>query len=219
MPDISSDPEEERLKQAGLAASKDEDSGSRFSMGNIDDPTSEAYKRFGAGRGRASAIVPRPSIPYTPPEGKIVPRPSIPYTPPEPEYRSDPYVAMTQAQRDARPTLEEATAKRLASEKQPAAKTPVVSAAELKSSGFDNLRDYLNNKRGLSRKKDKDPTAGNAKDKAAQAAIDSIDPGSDYWKSGKATVDRQNAEAGRYAKGGSVKGWGKARGARAAKIV
>lgn len=42
-------------KEAGLKASKDEDVGffKRLRMGNIDDPNSEAYKRFGAGRGRS----------------------------------------------------------------------------------------------------------------------------------------------------------------------
>lgn len=42
-------------KEAGLKASKDEDVGffQRLRMGNIDDPSSEAYKRFGAGRGRS----------------------------------------------------------------------------------------------------------------------------------------------------------------------
>lgn len=42
-------------KEAGLKASKDENVGflARMRMGNIDDPNSEAYKRFGAGRGKA----------------------------------------------------------------------------------------------------------------------------------------------------------------------
>lgn len=42
-------------KEAGLKSSKDEDVGffKRLRMGNIDDPSSEAYKRFGAGRGRS----------------------------------------------------------------------------------------------------------------------------------------------------------------------
>jgi hypothetical protein len=42
-------------KDAGLKSSKDEDVGffQRLRMGNIDDPSSEAYKRFGAGRGKA----------------------------------------------------------------------------------------------------------------------------------------------------------------------
>jgi hypothetical protein len=42
-------------KEAGLKSSKDEDVGffQRLRMGNIDDPSSEASKRFGAGRGKA----------------------------------------------------------------------------------------------------------------------------------------------------------------------
>ena len=49
------DPKEAADKEAGLKASKDEDVGffKRLRMGNIDDPSSEAYKRFGAGRGRS----------------------------------------------------------------------------------------------------------------------------------------------------------------------
>jgi hypothetical protein len=45
-------------KAAGLEASKDDKVGflERLRMGNIDDPGSEAYKRFGAGRGRAARI-------------------------------------------------------------------------------------------------------------------------------------------------------------------
>jgi hypothetical protein len=52
------DPKEAADKEAGLKASKDDDIGflQRLRMGNIDDPSSEAYKRFGAGRGRASAM-------------------------------------------------------------------------------------------------------------------------------------------------------------------
>jgi hypothetical protein len=45
-------------KAAGLAASKDDSVGffERMRMGNIDDPNSEAYRRFGAGRGRARQV-------------------------------------------------------------------------------------------------------------------------------------------------------------------
>ena len=48
------DPKESADKEAGLKASKGEDVGffKRLRMGNIDDPNSEAYKQFGAGRGR-----------------------------------------------------------------------------------------------------------------------------------------------------------------------
>ena len=51
-------PKEAADKEAGLKASKGEDVGffKRLRMGNIDDPSSEAYKRFGAGRGRADRI-------------------------------------------------------------------------------------------------------------------------------------------------------------------
>jgi hypothetical protein len=44
-------------KRRGLKASEGEKVGflERIRMGNIDDPTSEAYKRLGAGRGRATA--------------------------------------------------------------------------------------------------------------------------------------------------------------------
>ena len=64
--------EESTAKQRGLDVSnKEKPVGffERIRMGNIDDPSSEAYKRFGAGRGRAAAAaeeerpapVPRPS--------------------------------------------------------------------------------------------------------------------------------------------------------------
>lgn len=45
-------------KEEGLKASKDEKVGflERLRMGNIDDPNSEAYRRFGAGRGKAERV-------------------------------------------------------------------------------------------------------------------------------------------------------------------
>jgi hypothetical protein len=99
------------------------------------------------------------------------------------------------------------------------AKQRVVGKKELEDSGL-SLRDFLNKERGLTRRKSADPTAGEAKDKAAQAAADKIDPGKDdaggrakmlrqnseiksrtglspaaYVRSGKATVDIQDDEA------------------------
>jgi len=62
--------EESAAKQRGLDISnKEKPVGffERIRMGNIDDPSSEAYKRFGAGRGR-------PPLPPLPPR-KIVPAP------------------------------------------------------------------------------------------------------------------------------------------------
>lgn len=48
---------EEDFKKKGLESSKDDRVGffERLRMGNIDSPNSEAYKRFGAGRGRMDA--------------------------------------------------------------------------------------------------------------------------------------------------------------------
>ena len=66
-------------------------------------------------------------------------------------------------------------------EEQPKAeksKSRTVSKKELEASGL-SLRDFLNRERGLSRRKEKDPTAGNSPDKAAQEAADAIDPGRD----------------------------------------
>jgi hypothetical protein len=50
-------------KKRGLAASNKEGSVGffeRLRMGNIDDPKSEAYKRFGAGRGKQRLLKPQP---------------------------------------------------------------------------------------------------------------------------------------------------------------
>jgi hypothetical protein len=82
-------------KAAGLEASNKEKSTGffeRLRMGNIDDPNSEAYKRFGAGRGRAdrAANVPVEDKSFTPVE-----------------YRRDFFGEMTQKEKDARPSHEE----------------------------------------------------------------------------------------------------------------
>jgi len=71
--------EESKAKQRGLDISnKEAPIGffERLRMGNIDDPTSEAYKRLGAGRGRSEAPAEKAeSAPEAP--AKIIPRPSI----------------------------------------------------------------------------------------------------------------------------------------------
>ena len=79
----------------------------------------------------------------------------------------------------------------------------IVSKKELEASGL-SLRDFLNKERGLTRRKETDPTKGEAKDKAAQEAADAIDPGSNmmfkdvarnqYRDSGKEMVDKQDSE-------------------------
>jgi len=57
-------------------------------------------------------------------------------------------------------------------------KSNIVTKEELAKSGL-SLRDYMNKQQGLTRRKEKDPTAGDSPDKAAQAAADAIDPGRD----------------------------------------
>jgi hypothetical protein len=57
-------------------------------------------------------------------------------------------------------------------------KKRTVSKKELEDSGL-SLRDFLNRERGLKRRKEQDPTAGDSPDKAAQEAADAIDPGRD----------------------------------------
>ena len=72
------DPKEAAAKEAGLKASKGEDVGffERMRMGNIDQPGSEAYNRFGAGRGRAT---PAPAAPVAPAAPAVAPAvPSMP---------------------------------------------------------------------------------------------------------------------------------------------
>ena len=64
--------EESAAKQRGLDMSNKEAPVGffeRIRMGNIDDPSSEAYKRFGAGRGRAAAEedAPKPQVVARPP--------------------------------------------------------------------------------------------------------------------------------------------------------
>jgi hypothetical protein len=104
-----------------------------------------------------------------------------------------------------------------------APKSRVVSKKELEDSGM-SLRDYLNNKRGLKRRAERDPTAGDSPDKAAQEAADAIDPGRDmrtprYTPPGSApkqTTQKPKAKVfspdrpdnsfpgSKFAKGGSV---------------
>ena len=68
------DPKEAAAKEAGLKASRGDDVGffQRLRMGNIDDPSSEAYKRFGAGRGRSETPAATPTEVERP---RPVPRP------------------------------------------------------------------------------------------------------------------------------------------------
>lgn len=130
-------------KRRGLAASKGESVGffERLRMGNIDDPKSEAYKRFGAGRGQAETAKEKAAI-------KAYKGPS------EPEFGSpdspSPFTGSTGSAAPAKAAPAKAAAKK-------PAKAPIVTKEQLKASGFDNLRDYLNAQRGLTRRGEKSP--------------------------------------------------------------
>jgi len=80
-------------KKRGLEASKDEKVGffERLRMGNIDDPKSEAYKRFGAGRGaveRDKSMAPAPQPIRSTDSGKGVPGFGAPMLPKPVEERA-----------------------------------------------------------------------------------------------------------------------------------
>jgi hypothetical protein len=139
--------EEAAAKQRGLDESnKEKPVGffERIRMGNIDDPSSEAYKRFGAGRGRSS-----PAAEEDGPQP--VARPSAK---PNPIFAAD---EMQQRAKEEGAKISEgerisnmpASAKPVAPVK--AEKAKVVTKAELEKSGM-SLRDYLNKQQGLTRK-------------------------------------------------------------------
>lgn len=76
-------------KKRGLEASKDEKVGffERLRMGNIDDPKSEAYKRFGAGRGAAERAKTTTPVDTGTSYGMGFPGIGAPVIPKEPESR------------------------------------------------------------------------------------------------------------------------------------
>jgi hypothetical protein len=125
-------------KKRGLAASNKEGSVGffeRLRMGNIDDPKSEAYKRFGAGRGKAEAAKQRAAM------GSKEDR--------ERDSREAAIAGPLKSQAAA-PMEDKKPAK--------AASNPaIVTIEQLKASRFDNLRDYLNDKRGLTRRGESSP--------------------------------------------------------------
>jgi hypothetical protein len=135
-------------KQAGLAASnKEAPMGlfERLRMGNIDDPRSEAYRRLGAGRGRAERI----------PVADVTPTPVSRSQSAPPEEAMDELEAANKREPiavEAGPRSEAAPQARKTVAQAPKAIAKPVKAA----------------------KPEYDPTAGEAKDKAAQAAADAM---------------------------------------------
>jgi len=181
---------------------------SRITAGNIDDPKSEAYKKYGAGRDAVKADVPVPTAPAEKPKPQAVARPlaSLPAKPrPTERALSDEMYSDTGSKTGFGADETKYDVRRLKAgesddifvklpplpamtkfpETESAKNKPrVVSKKELEDSGFDNLRDYLNDKKGLSRK---------SSDKHAEARKN--------LSSGKKRID----EGGKpYRSGGSV---------------
>lgn len=139
------DPKEAAAKEAGLTASKGDDVGffQRLRMGNIDDPSSEAYKRFGAGRGR--------STPQADPDAPALTRTiATAAAAPSTALSDDMYSDF--GPRAGRSSSETSTSTRSTATKPASSdKTKTVTKAELEKSGL-SLRDYLNKQQGLTRK-------------------------------------------------------------------
>jgi hypothetical protein len=124
-------------KKRGLAASNKEGSVGffeRLRMGNIDDPKSEAYKRFGAGRGKAETAKTKAST-----IDQIGER-----------ERREEAIAGPLKRQAAAPMEDKKPAKA-------ASKPAIVTEEQLKASRFDNLRDYLNDQQGLTRRGESSP--------------------------------------------------------------
>lgn len=79
------------------------------------------------------------------------------------------------------PNIDDATRARAlewGKDKNAPTKPRIVGKKELEDSGL-SLRDFLNKERGLTRRRDPDPTAGNARNKKEQDDADAVDPGKD----------------------------------------
>ena len=179
-------------KKRGLSVSKGEKVGflERLRMGNIDDPKSEAYKRFGAGRGKAETAKEKAAI-------KSYKGPS------EPGFGSlDSPSPFTGSTGETKSPAKSAMPK-------PKPKNRIVTEEELKKSGFDNLRDYLNDRRGLKRRVKKDSEGKTASGMSREARGVKDDSMSDKDRL-RAQLDsaKESSQAGRYGtmkRGGVVK--------------
>jgi hypothetical protein len=150
------DDQEAADKAAGLEASNKEKSTGffeRLRMGNIDDPNSEAYKRFGAGRGRAERV---------PVEDKSFTSAEAPAITSRSEGMGGVNAAI-QARKNAE----------AAGEPQASGDASVAEAMASKPDRVPSPRITIPTKPASKpAAKEFDPTAGEAKDKAAQAAAD-----------------------------------------------
>ena len=190
-------------KRRGLEVSAGEKVGflKRLRMGNIDDPKSEAYRQFGAGRGatvvRGNTEDDAASLEKTGGFGKA----AVAEAAKRPTYK-----ASTPA-----PKAQTSTAKPEAPKK-----APIVTKEQMKKAGFDNLRDYLNAQRGLKRR-DK-PTTKRYMDKKSDDDLAYRAPrmGDAGFMAKRMTPDEVKAESmrnklnavygeGSFKKGGMVK--------------
>ena len=142
--------DEAKAKARGLEISnKEKPAGflERIRAGNIDQPGSEAYNRFGAGRGRSET----PAV--APPEAER-PRPV-----PRPPAYPNPIFAAGLEQGKRQPSGDASVAEDYSGPRTKpivtgtASKPRIVSKKELEDSGM-NLRDFLNKERGLTRRKE-----------------------------------------------------------------
>ena len=186
----------------------------RIRAGNIDDPSSEAYKRFGAGRGRTTS----PSATTAENKSQIVPR--IPPSPrmPAPNEESGKMQNLISAGSDFssrsqdegyRPNAGTASERAMlegafdsgkitenTSPRTKPSKPAIVTKEQMAKEGFDNLRDYLNAKQGLKRRKEKDSTP---------KLIDAKNIRSDVRFDDEGLIDPKNIRSGAGMKsGGSV---------------
>lgn len=144
--------DEAAQKKRGIASADKVGFFKRIRMGNIDDPSSEAYKKLGAGRGRS---IPEAS--------------KIPYTETDDAKNLDKAAMREKSEvTDERDARETAIASRPRRAPPTTGKAPIVTKEQMKKEGFDNLRDYLNNQRKLTRRKD----SAKAEPAKAKAALD-----------------------------------------------
>jgi hypothetical protein len=126
-------------KKRGLAASNKEGSVGffeRLRMGNIDDPKSEAYKRFGAGGGKAETAKTKAST-----SDQIGDR-----------ERMEAFIAGPLKRQAAAPWKIRSLLKLPQNQ-------PLSPKNNSKHLAFDNLRDYLNDRRGLTRRGESSPAS------------------------------------------------------------
>jgi hypothetical protein len=143
------DIEESAAKQRGLDVSnKDEPVGffERIRAGNIDDPSSEAYKRFGAGRGRADRIPVEDRVPTSVSQDAS----KVEMDEMEAANARPPIPVTAGPRADMKPSASKPIVT-TASKPISTATSSRVSKEELEKSGM-SLRDYLNKQQGLTRK-------------------------------------------------------------------